>query len=93
MPVKTNEEVKSKAEEKISLPFVLMLWNDDVNSFEHVIDCLIKVCKHSKDQATQCAYLVHFSGKCDVKRGDEETVRDMYDKLQSAGLSVTIETA
>ena len=70
-----------------------MLHNDDHNTFDWVIECLIKVCKHDFEQASQCAHLVHFTGKCDVKRGDQETIQKMYNKLKSAGLSVTIEEA
>jgi ATP-dependent Clp protease adaptor protein ClpS len=53
----------------------------------------MKICNHELEQATQCAHLVHFTGKCDVKRGDKETIQKMYNKLKSAGLSVTIELA
>jgi ATP-dependent Clp protease adaptor protein ClpS len=51
----------------------------------------MKVCKHEYEQANQCAYIVHHNGICDVKYGDFETISTMKEKLQSAGLSVTIE--
>jgi len=89
----TKEEVSVEVEEILSKPYILMLHNDDHNTFDWVIECLIKVCKHELEQASQCAHLVHFTGKCDVKRGDQETIQKMYNKLKSAGLSVTIELA
>ena len=88
----TKEKTISELEEKLSSPYILVLWNDDYNSFDWVIECLMKVCKHHYEQATQCAHLVHFKGKCDVKRGDKETIKKMYDKLKSAGLTVTMDT-
>ena len=48
----------------------LILHNDDVNTFEFVIESLIDVCKHTSEQAEQCTYLIHYKGKCDVKKGD-----------------------
>ena len=52
----------------------IILYNDDVNTFDHVIECLVKICEHSYLQAEQCAYIVHFSGKCVVKTGDLEVL-------------------
>ncbi len=89
----TKEEVSTQVEDILSSPYILMLHNDDFNSFDWVIECLIKVCKHDFEQASQCAHLVHFTGKCDVKRGDQETIQKMYNKLKSAGLSTTMEEA
>jgi ATP-dependent Clp protease adaptor protein ClpS len=51
----------------------------------------MKICKHEVEQATQCAHIVHYNGKCDVKYGDIETIATMKDKLKSAGLSATME--
>ncbi len=87
----TKEETYSKLDEKLSAPYTLILWNDSYNTFDWVIECLMKVCKHHFEQASQCAHLVHYKGKCDVKRGDKETISEMYDKLKSAGLTVTME--
>ena len=88
---KTKEQVESKVESILSKPYVLFLENDDYNSFDWVITCLMKVCKHEQEQANQCAYIVHHNGICDVKYGDFETISTMKEKLQSAGLSVTME--
>ena len=86
-----KEQVKSKVEEILSKPYVLTLHNDDFNTFEGVINCLMKICNHEYEQATQCAYIVHFNGECDVKYGDFETISTMKEKLQNAGLSVTMD--
>jgi len=51
----------------------------------------MQICKHEYEQASQCAHIVHFNGKCDVKYGDLETISEMKEKLASAGLSVTME--
>jgi ATP-dependent Clp protease adaptor protein ClpS len=53
----------------------------------------MKYCGHEPQQASQCAHIVHFRGKCDVKRGDHETIQKMYEKLKSNGLTVTMEIA
>ena len=77
----TKEEVSVEVEDILSKPYILMLHNDNYNTFDWVIECLIKVCGHELEQASQCAHLVHFTGKCDVKRGDQETIQKMYNKL------------
>ena len=89
----TRNKSQEKLDEILSKPYILMLHNDDFNSFDHVINCLIKYCKHEYEQASQCALLVHYTGKCDVKRGDQETITKMYNQLKSAGLTVTMELA
>lgn len=87
----TETKSKSKVQEILSKPFKLILHNDDVNSFDWVINCLVRICGHEYHQAEQCAQIVHFNGECDVKWGDYEKLSVMKEKLQNAGLSVTIE--
>lgn len=89
----TKEQVSTELEEKLGQPYLLILHNDDFNTFDWVIECLMKICGHEYEQASQCAHLVHFVGKCDVKRGDKETISEMYRKLKGANLSVTMELA
>lgn len=89
MPVK--EQTLSKVEEILSKPYKLVLHNDDYNTFDWVIKCLMDICKHELEQANQCAHIVHFRGKCDVKYGDYETISTMKEKLEMSGLSVTME--
>lgn len=87
----TKKKEKSQVDEITSKPFRLDLHNDDYNSFDHVISCLMRICGHELEQANQCAHIVHFKGKCDVKYGDYETISTMKEKLQNSGLSVTME--
>ena len=68
----------------------IVLYNDDVNTFDHVIDTLIKVCKHTSEQALQCAILVHYKGKCTVKTGSFEELKPQCSDLLEAGLSAEI---
>jgi len=68
----------------------IVLFNDDVNTFEHVIYSLIDVCNHTSEQAEQCAYLVHFKGKCAVKTGEYEELKPRCIKLLNLGLSAEI---
>lgn len=87
----TKKKTKSSTEEILSSTYVLILSNDDYNSFDWVITCLIKICGHELHQAEQCANIVHFNGKCDVKWGELEKLSIMREKLQNSGLSVTLE--
>jgi ATP-dependent Clp protease adaptor protein ClpS len=70
--------------------YEIILFNDDVNSFEHVIETLVIVCDHSFEQAEQCAYLVHFSGKCGVKTGSYDELEPLCKRLLEVNLSVEI---
>lgn len=69
----------------------LILHNDDVHTFDYVIDALIDVCGHHQEQAEQCTYLVHFKGKCDVKTGKFSDLKAMKDALIAKELSATID--
>ncbi len=69
----------------------LILHNDEVNTFDFVIESLIEVCEHTNEQAEQCTYLVHYKGKCDVKSGDFDFLRPMRYALGDRGLKATIE--
>lgn len=88
----TKKKTESKVDEILSKPYRLILHNDDYNTFDWVITCLMKVCSHEFEQASQCAHIVHYRGKCDVKYGELELISEMKDKLKSAGLSVTMES-
>ena len=68
----------------------LMLFNDDFNTFQHVIEMLCKYCEHDTIQAEQCAWIVHNNGKCMVKRDEYSNIKPIYDALLDAGLSVKI---
>jgi ATP-dependent Clp protease adaptor protein ClpS len=68
----------------------LVVFNDDVNTFDHVIETLIKVCKHSPEQAEQCTLLIHFKGKCAVKSGSFDELRPMKEGICEAGIDAKI---
>lgn len=70
--------------------YEIILYNDEVNTFDHVIRCLIKICEHTYMQAEQCAYLVHFTGKCVVKTGSLEDLAPRCTALLEKGLSAEI---
>lgn len=69
----------------------LIVYNDDVNTFDHVIDALIKVCKHNPIQAEQCTWIIHHNGKCQVKRGEYEKLEPLCTALLDRGISAMIE--
>ncbi len=68
----------------------LIVFNDDVNTFEHVINTLIKVCRHSAEQAEQCTWIIHYKGKCAVKKGEFDTLKPMKDAICEAGIDAKI---
>ncbi|CAL2056696.1 ATP-dependent Clp protease adaptor protein ClpS [Tenacibaculum sp. 190524A05c] len=68
----------------------IILYNDDVNTFDFVIDSLINVCDHTVEQAEQCTILVHYKGKCAVKTGEYKELEPRCTKLLELGLSAEI---
>jgi ATP-dependent Clp protease adaptor protein ClpS len=74
-------------------PFSLIVWNDEVNTFEWVIETLMEVCGHSNVQAEQCAYLIHFKGKYAVKTGSYDDLKHDCDAITERGIGATIEVA
>ena len=88
----TREKVLEEVlvEEQVSNSNEIVLYNDDVNTFDHVIETLIRVCKHTAEQAEQCSIIVHYKGKCTVKTGDYSELRPQCSQLLEAGLSAEI---
>jgi ATP-dependent Clp protease adaptor protein ClpS len=72
-------------------PFHLIVWNDEVNTFEWVIESLMEVCDHSYEQAEQCAYIIHYKGKYAVKHGSYENLKPMCDAITERGIGATLE--
>jgi ATP-dependent Clp protease adaptor protein ClpS len=68
----------------------LVVFNDDVNTFDHVIETLVRVCKHTHEQAEQCAMIVHYRGKCTVKHGSLEDLKPMRDAICERGIDARI---
>ena len=83
------EEVKTK--EKLNEQNQIIVFNDDVNTFDHVIDMLIATCDHDPIQAEQCTMLIHYKGKCEVKTGDYDDLKPRCSKLLDAGISAEIQ--
>src|SRR5688500_8844520 len=72
-------------------PYILIVWNDEVNTFEWVIETLIEVCGHTQEQAEQCAYIIHFQGKYAVKQGSYDELKPQCDAITERGIGATIE--
>ena len=87
--IETLEEVQLN--EKVLDFKDLIIYNDDVNTFEHVIESLIEICNHSSIQAEQCTWIIHHNGKCGVKRGDLKKLKPMVEAFSERGISAEIE--
>lgn len=85
---KIQEEV-DVLEKEVNLHEII-LFNDDVNTFDFVIDSLIEICDHTAEQAEQCALLVHYKGKCAVKTGEYDELKPRCTQLLTRGLSAEI---
>lgn len=88
-PLVEFEEVVELLEEEIDLRD-LVVFNDDYNTFDHVIKTLIRVCRHTNEQAEQCTWLIHFKGKCTVKSGSFDELKPMKDGICEAGIDAKI---
>lgn len=92
-----NEAIKPWQEEEqdtiteLASSYQLVVWNDEVNTFEWVIETLIRICGHTPEQAEQCAMLIHTQGKYAVKKGDYDTLKPMCDAITDRGIGATIE--
>ncbi len=69
----------------------LILYNDNSNTFDYVINCLIEICEHDIIQAEQCAFITHHKGKCDIKKGEYKSLKPLRSNLIDKGLKVTID--
>lgn len=87
----TQQEVLVELEEQEVAEQIIVLYNDDFNSFEFVIESLIEVCGHDVLQAEQCTYLVHYKGKCAVKKGTYEELEPICTSLLERNLTAQIE--
>lgn len=88
----TKEKIQEESDtlEKEVNQHEIVLFNDDVNTFDHVIDSLIDVCEHTLEQAEQCSILVHYKGKCTVKTGEYKDLKPRCSKLLQLGLSAEL---
>src|SRR5215213_8976408 len=76
----------------VEQPFHLIVWNDEVNTFEWVIETLMEICKHTYEQAEQCAYIIHYKGKYSVKEGSYEDLKPLCEAITERGINATVET-
>ncbi len=88
----TKEQISEELllEEETVKQNEIVLFNDDVNTFDHVIQTLISDCDHTPEQAEQCSLIVHYKGKCTVKTGEYKDLEPRCTSLLSAGLSAEI---
>jgi ATP-dependent Clp protease adaptor protein ClpS len=70
----------------------LIVWNDDINTFEWVIETLIDICDHTPEQAEQCAWLIHSKGKYAVKNGSYDTLKPLCDAINERSIDATVES-
>jgi len=85
-----SKELLDLLEEKVTTHSII-LYNDDFNTFDHVISCLVQICNHEVIQAEQCAWIVHTNGKCIVKTGEYKELEPLCASLLEKGLSAIIE--
>tara|TARA_B100000989_G_scaffold95983_1_gene69857 strand:+ start:16 stop:291 length:276 start_codon:yes stop_codon:yes gene_type:complete len=90
MSVKEKEKKEFSVDEAKGDEHQIILYNDDFNTFNHVIETLIKVCDHTPLQAEQCTLIVHYKGKCSVKSGTLLDLKPRLKKLIDANLSAEI---
>ncbi|MFY1046458.1 ATP-dependent Clp protease adaptor ClpS [Chryseobacterium sp. GP-SGM7] len=94
--IKDYENPKRKYDEDVLVldetdeVYKLILHNDDIHTFDDVIEALIQICKHDPIQAEQCTMLVHYKGKCTVKTGSMDLLKPMHEKLISRSLTSEI---
>lgn len=86
----TDVEVLEETEEKETEVSTLVVFNDEVNTFDWVIDTLIKVCRHTPEQAEQCTLIIHYKGKCNVKEGNFDELVGMRNEICRRGISAEI---
>jgi ATP-dependent Clp protease adaptor protein ClpS len=89
--VKQKENPSTNQKDRQCFLRELILFNDDVNTFDFVIKSLIEVCNHEPEQAEQCALVAHFKGKCTIKGGDLSELKPLFDEMSLRGLTVSIE--
>jgi len=87
----TKDKIDELLDSIVGTSCRLVVHNDDFNTFEWVIESLVSVCKHSLQQAEQCALIIHTKGKYSVREGDEDTLKPMREALGDRGIGATLE--
>lgn len=89
--IQEDVAVLEEIDEQVDTGYMLVVYNDDVNTFDWVIESLMAVCKHTYEQASQCSMFIHFKGKYAVKHGGEIELIPMKDALLDRGISASVE--
>lgn len=87
----TEIETDVLVDESLDALHNIIVWNDEVNTFDWVIESLIDICNHTPESAEQCALIVHYSGKYAVKKGNFDTLKPMCEGLLDRGIMATID--
>lgn len=91
MATKTWEDDDTDVMVDHTSSYQLIVWNDEVNSFDWVIESLVDVCGHTKEQAEQCAMIIHYKGKYAVKDGHYDGLKPLREAITERGINATIE--
>ncbi len=92
MSVHTKESPEVISEVAVDEPFSLIVWNDNINTFDWVIETLVYICSHTPEQAEQCAWIIHTNGKYSVKDGSYDELKPMCEAIVERGIGATVET-
>jgi ATP-dependent Clp protease adaptor protein ClpS len=87
----TQKQLETDVLTELQEPCHLVVWNDEVNTFEWVIETLMEICEHSYEQAEQCAWIIHTKGKYAVKNGEYDVLKPMCDAITERGIGATVE--
>ncbi|MFT3844005.1 MAG: ATP-dependent Clp protease adaptor ClpS [Lacibacter sp.] len=87
----TKEQEVTDVLTDVEAPCHLIMWNDEVNTFEWVIETLIDICDHTPEQAEQCAWIIHTKGKYAVKNGSYDELKPKCDAITERGIGATVE--
>ena len=93
MATKQKEKYTELVKNTIDEPALLIVFNDDFNTFEHVINCFVKICKLTTDEAISKTFFIHYNGQDVVKKGDFKTMKSMKDALIDQGLTAVVQYA
>ena len=88
--VKEKEKIVPDSQNTVEPPMSLILINDDVNTFDHVIESLIEICNHNEEQAEQCALITHLKGKCPIRNGNRDELLQIKQQLSERLLTTVI---
>lgn len=89
----TKEKIFTDSQSVVEEYCILIVWNDELNTFDWVIETLVEVCGHSTEQAEQCAIIIDSKGKYAVKEGTYDILKIMCDAITDRGIGATVEIA